>query len=105
MRLSILIFLFVTVAAVFDTKAADSPPTKSFTCKKGFSVQARPAQQLSFGKAEYEGHPPGDGGRGGPPPVPPPECRSRHDPKHACRYAPTSDAHFAARKLCPVGDP
>ena len=34
MRLSILICLFVTVAAVFDSKAADSPPTKSFIYKK-----------------------------------------------------------------------
>ena len=34
MRLSILICLFVTVAAVFDAKAADSPPTKTFIYKK-----------------------------------------------------------------------
>ena len=34
MRLSILICLLVTVAAVFDARAADSPVTKSFTYKK-----------------------------------------------------------------------
>ncbi len=34
MRLSILICLLVTVAAVFDAKAADSSSTKSFTYKK-----------------------------------------------------------------------
>ena len=34
MRLSLLVCLLVTVAAVFDAKAADSSPTKSFTYKK-----------------------------------------------------------------------